>query len=157
MRLCGRRKKTISFREIFFGGEQKAPAPSGPCLGSLDPSLRLHTDHGVTWSGGGGQAQNRSLPLVSPSPAREALSPTYHPSPPTLHPGTGRDPVSASLQVMPPGGTRKGWAEFGRQGGNWTILRDLESASRDQIEVPKESKRCFYVRAREWAGWAGVQ
>lgn len=75
---------------------------------------------------------------------RSAALPTA-PALPHLHPGT-ETPRYLPACMVPPGGTQKsrnGQAEIGRQGGNWTVLRDLENGSQDQSKAPGKASLLY--------------
>lgn len=94
MKLCGRRKTQSALREIFSEGKPKAPAPR-PLLGSLEPSLRLHTDNvgredlltGIWWGEEGApgpeQEYHPGVPLPSYLGPQQSMSgkPSSSPSP----------------------------------------------------------------------------
>lgn len=129
MKLCGRRKSNSAFRRIFCEGKPKVPNPLRPSLGSLEPSLILHTDNVggenlltvFWWQQRVCQAQNRNVTLGSPCPATWALLQSQ-----TSYTCTQeQEELHICPKVMPPRETRRRMVRFWKTRKQWESTQGL--------------------------------
>lgn len=150
-------ERTQSYSTIMLLRQTKSSCPLRSSLGSLYTSPRLLTDHVggkdlltiMWWGQKGCKAQKRNVTWGSPCPllgtwSTHTLRALPHRDPNPLPAPRHRDTLISASSWCHQEGPGKVWAEAGRQGGNWIILRALESVSRNQNNVLKERTCCFH-------------
>ena len=164
MKLCGRRKSNSAFRRIFFEGKPKVSDPLRPSLGSLEPSLNLHTNNVggenlltvIWWQQRGCRPRTGMSPWAPPAQLHGTWS--RHVLRALLQPQSSYTCTQAQGEpyicpkVVPPRETRKRMVRFWKTRKQWDRPQGLRECKSRSEQGPQEKKMLLPLKTSSGQG-----